>query len=62
MFWDINVSIYTTAFTAKQELNDLKEIKRNINANNTSQNIHWTPTQAKKQVSKEIWQFQETYT
>ena len=62
MFWDINVSIYTTAFTAKQELNDLKEIKRNINANNTSQNIHWTPTQSKKQVSKEIWQFQETYT
>ena len=35
-FWDINVSIYTTAVTIKQELNDLKEINRNINAKNTS--------------------------
>ena len=35
-FWDINVSIYTTAVTIKQDLNDLKEINRNINAYNTS--------------------------
>ena len=35
-FWDINVSIYTTAVTIKQELNNLKEINRNINAKNTS--------------------------
>ena len=35
-FWDINVSIYTTAVTIKQELNDLKEINRNMNAKNTS--------------------------
>ena len=33
---DINVSIYTTAVTIKQDLNDLKEINRNINAYNTS--------------------------
>ena len=35
-FWDINVSIYTTAVTIEPELNDLKEINRNINASNTS--------------------------
>ena len=35
-FWDINVSMYTTAITIKQDLNDLKEINRNINAYNTS--------------------------
>ena len=35
-FWHINVSIYATAVTIKQELNDLKEINRNINANNIS--------------------------
>ena len=35
-FWDIKVSIYTTAVTIKQDLNDLKEIYRNINAYNTS--------------------------
>ena len=62
MFWDINVSIYTTVFTTEQELNDLKEIEPNINPNNTSQNIHWTPTQPKKQISKEIWKYQDTYT
>ena len=28
-FWDINVSIYTTAATIKQELNNLKDINRN---------------------------------
>ena len=39
-FWDINVSIYTTAVTIKQELNDLKEINRNINSKNTSP--RWT--------------------
>ena len=31
-FSDKNVCIYTTAVTIKQELNDLKEINRNINA------------------------------
>ena len=35
-FWDINVSIYTTTITIKQDLNDLKEINCNINAYNTS--------------------------
>ena len=35
-FWDINLSIYTAAVTIKQELKDLKEINRNINAKNTS--------------------------
>ena len=35
-FWDIDVSIYTTAVTIKQALNDLKEINCNINAYNTS--------------------------
>ena len=35
-FWVINISIYTTAVTIKQELIDLKEINCNINANNTS--------------------------
>ena len=29
-FWDLNISIYTTAVTIKQELNNLKEINRNI--------------------------------
>ena len=33
-FWDINDSIYSTAVTRKQDLNDLKEINRNINAYN----------------------------
>ena len=33
---DINVSIYTTAAARKQDLNDSKEINRNINACNTS--------------------------
>ena len=27
-FWDINVNIYTTGVTIKQDLNDLKEINR----------------------------------
>ena len=29
-FWDLNISIYTTAVTIKQELNNLKEISCNI--------------------------------
>ena len=34
-FWDINVSVYTTAVTIKQELNNLKKINHNINDKNT---------------------------
>ena len=35
IFWDINVSIYATAVTIKQELNDLKKINGNLNTNIT---------------------------
>ena len=35
-FWVINISVYTTAVTIKQELIVLKEINCKINANNTS--------------------------
>ena len=35
-FWDINVSIYTTVVTIKQDQNDLKEINRNVNVYKTS--------------------------
>ena len=35
-FWDINVSIYTTVVTIKQDQNNLKEINRNVNVYKTS--------------------------